>query len=235
MKKTLYIASVATVFAVLATALAAGAQTTTVSKSENSTSEQPMLQVGYAGKVLMRGTIASITSGGLTVTSWGGAWTVNVGTGVQVLPTAAGNDLTQFKVGDLVGVQGTVSQAANWTIDATLVRDWTYHTTITQERQTNIHSAEGTIKNGTARNYVGVASNVSGSSFTLAATDGGSSYTVNVASGAEVVNRSYLTLPLSSVSNGDNVRVWGVNASGTITAQVVRDISIPATSTSTSK
>ncbi len=234
MKKTLYIASVATVMAVLATALVAGAQTTTTAPTTTSASEQSMLQVGSAGKVLMRGTIASITSGGLTVTSWGGTWTVNVGTGAQVLPTAANNDLTQFKVGDFVGVQGTVSQSANWTIDATLVRDWTYRAAVTQERQTNIQSAQGTIKSGTARNYVGVASNVSGSSFTLSAT-GGTSYTVNVASGAEVVNRSYLTLPLASINSGDNVRVWGVNASGTITAQIVRDISIPATSTSTTK
>ena len=177
----------------------------------------------------MRGTIASIGSGSLTVTSWGGTWTVSVPSSAEILPAAAGNDLTQFKVGDFVGVQGTVDSTNNWTIDATLVRDWTYRAAVVQQRQTNIASARTTIEGGTPKNYAGVATNLSGSTFTL--TVNGVADTVNVASGAEVVNRSYLTLPLASINSGDSIRVWGVNASGTITAQIVRDMSIPATST----
>jgi hypothetical protein len=49
---------------------------------------------------------------------------------------------------------------------------------------------------------------------------------VNVAPGAQVLDEARLTIPLSSIQNGDTVRVWGTNASGTITAQIVRDISI---------
>ncbi|MGC9599379.1 MAG: hypothetical protein ABSE18_03280 [Minisyncoccia bacterium] len=230
MKKILCIASVATGVAVVATAFIAAAQTTAPAAASALTtaSEQPILQIGPAGKVLMRGTLASATSGALTVNSWGGVWTVNVGASAQVLPVAAGNDLAQFRTGDFVGVQGTVSQSANWTIDATLVRDWTYRQATVQEQKQNIQSAQTTIKSGTPRNYVGVASSLSGSSFTL--TVNGVADTVNVASGAEVVNRNWITLPLASINSGDNVRVWGVNASGTITAQIVRDVSIPATS-----
>lgn len=233
-KKILAGVGIASAAALLATSLVAGAQTTTNAPTTATTpptpAEQMLLQVGTAGKVLMRGTIASEASGVLTVTSWGGTWTVNVGASAQVLPVAAGNDLSQFKTGDFVGVQGMVSQSANWTIDATLVRDWTYRQAVNQQRQQNVQSARTTIQSGTPKNYVGTASGVSASSFSLAGANG-TTYTVNVASGAEVVNRNWLTLPLASIQNGDNVRVWGVNASGTITAQIMRDTTLPATTT----
>jgi hypothetical protein len=226
MKKTLYIASIAAGIAIAATALIAGAQTVTTTASP---SQPVILQVGPAGKVLMRGTVASVASGVITVNSWGGTWIVNVGASAQILPAAAGTDITQFKAGDFVGVQGTVSRSATWTIDATLVRDWTYRAAVTQERQQNIQSAQNTMRSGEPKNYVGVSSNMNGSSFTL--TVDGTVYAVNVAAGAEVVNENWITLPLVSISNGDNVRIWGVNASGTITAQIVRDVSVSATST----
>ena len=97
------------------------------------------------------------------------------------------------------------------------------------EQHQNIQSAQG-IRSGFPRDYIGTASGVSGSSFTLATTNG-TSYAVNVASGAEVVNRNWLTLPLASIQSGDSVRVYGVNSSGTITAQIVRDVTLSATST----
>lgn len=214
----------------LATALIAGAQTATTTTPTSVTPPvQPqVLDVNSTGRVLLRGTIASIASGVLTVNGWGGVWTVNVGSGARVLPVAAGNDLTQFKTGDFVGVQGTVSTSANWTIDATLVRDWTYRAAVTQQERQNVQNAKGIRQSG-PRDYVGTASNVSGSSFTL--TVNGAADTVNVASGAEIVNRNWVTMPLASVQSGDNVRVWGVNASGTITAQIVRDVTLPAKST----
>ncbi len=206
-------------------AFAQTASTTVQSTVTTPTHSQPMvLEVGSAGRVLMRGTIASIASGVLTVNSWGGVWTVNVGSGTQILPAAAGNDITQFKTGDFVGIQGTISQVANFTIDATLVRDWTYRTAITQEQKQNIQSAQG-IRNGYPRDYIGTASCVSGTSFSLT-TANGTSYTVNTASNTEVVNRNWITLPLSSISSGDNVRVYGVNSSGTIAAQIIRDVTI---------
>lgn len=89
------------------------------------TSAQPtVLEVNPNGKVLLRGTIDSVSAGSITVKSWGGSWTVNISSATQLLPAKLNNDITQFKTGDFVGVQGKVSQLANWTIDATLVRSW---------------------------------------------------------------------------------------------------------------
>lgn len=228
MKKFFIGIGVAAGIAILASAFIAGAQTT-ASATQNSApskpSERMILQAGPEGRALLRGTIDSVSSGSLTVKSWGGDWTVNVGE-ATVLPAAAGNDLTRFKTGDFVGVQGTVSQSAGWTIDATLVRDWTERQAVNQERKQNIQSVRQTIKSETPRNYQGTASNVNGSSFTL--TVDGAADAVNIASGAKVVNRNWLTLSPSGIRNGDTVRVWGINASGTITAEVVRDVSIPA-------
>jgi len=85
---------------------------------------QPMvLQVGPEGKVLLRGIVSAVGASSLTVKSWGGDWIVNVHSSARVLPENA--TLSQFAVGDFVGAQGMVNQSALWTIDATLVRDWT--------------------------------------------------------------------------------------------------------------
>ncbi|HVO28884.1 MAG TPA: hypothetical protein VMT81_02805 [Candidatus Paceibacterota bacterium] len=214
--------------AVFATALVAGAQTTATAMANT---PQPMvLQVSQTGSVLMRGTVASVGTGSLTVNGWGGVWTVNVPSSAQILPASMGTDVSQFQAGDFVGVQGTVDQTGSWTIDATLVRDWTDHGTPTAAQKQNIQAAHET-QQSAPRDYIGTAGAVNGTSFTLAGNDG-TSYTVNVPAGIEIVNRNWVTLPLANIMSGDNVRVYGVNASGTITAQIVRDTTIPENSTS---
>jgi hypothetical protein len=219
------IASIAT----FATILVASAQITTSTGAVLPVkAERPILEVDPEGKVLMRGTIVSVGSKSLTVNSWGGTWTVNVSPTTKVLPEATGNDLTNLKQGDFVGIQGTVSQSSQLTIDAVLIRDWTYHQTLNQERQQNIKSANALKKSMAPKNYVGTASNVSDNSFTL--TINGVANTVNVAPGAKIVNRNWITIKLSDIKDGDNVRVWGTNDNGTITASIVRDVSIPKTS-----
>jgi len=69
---------------------------------------------------------------------------------------------------------------------------------------------------------------ISDNSFTL--TINGVANTVNVTSGAKVVNRNWLNIKVSDIKDGDNVRVWGTNDNGTITASIIRDVSIPKTS-----
>ena len=81
--------------------------------------EPMMLQIEPKGNALLRGTINSVASNSLVVKSWGGNWTVNFSSSTKLMP----NDIAQFKVGDFIGVQGTVNQASSWTIDATLMRD----------------------------------------------------------------------------------------------------------------
>ena len=234
MKKTLLRAGIVAMGSVLALTLMAGAETGSVNANVNSngnamgnSSQAMVLQIEGGGKVLLRGTIDSIGSNTLTVKSWGGDWTVNVPSSAELMPTNANHDLTQLKTGDFVGVQGTVSQSANWTVDATLVRDRTAEQTVSQQQKDNAQSAKETMKSEAPRNFQGTVSNLNGSSFTLATQDG-TTFTVNVAPGAQVVNQTWLTLATSGIKNGDTVRVWGANASGTITAQIVRDITIGA-------
>lgn len=223
MKKALAGTGIAIGLLVAAT-LIASAQTATTTTATTPPASQPMvLQVNKDGKALLRGTIASLGSGTLTVNGWGGTWTVNVGSSVQVLPASAGG-LSGFKTGDYVGVQGTVSQSASWTVDATLVRDWTERQAVSQEVKQNVQEANQIRNTNRPRDYVGTASNVGSSSFTLTASSG-TAYTVNVAANAEVVGKGWKSIAFSSIQTSDNVRVYGVNASGTIAAQIVRDIS----------
>ncbi len=228
-KQVIIGASVAAAAAVLATTLVASAQTATSSTPSAVSHSQPMVvQIGPNGRALLRGTIASVSTGVLTVNSWGGVWTVNVGSGAKVLPAVSGNDLSQFKQGDFVGVEGTVSEGANWTIDATLVRDWTYRAAVGQEVKQNIKEVRQIERANRPRDYIGTASNVSTDSFTL--TVGSTAYTVSPTSGAKIVNRNWVTIPLSDIQANDHVRAWGTEASGTISAAIVRDVSIPAPS-----
>ena len=72
------------------------------------------------GDITLRGTVQSVSSTSLTVKTWGGVWTINIGPSTTLLPT---NDLSKMLVGDFVGVIGTVSQDSQ-TVAATYVRDW---------------------------------------------------------------------------------------------------------------
>lgn len=229
MKKLTIGTGIAVGAALLAAGIMASAQTatTTVPTTNTPTESQPMiLQINKNGKILLRGTVASVTNGTMTVQSWGGTWTIDVGSSAEILPAAAGSDITQFKTGDFVGVEGTVVEGSLWTVNATIVRDWTYRNAVNAQEKQNAQKARQIKSDSRPRDYVGIASNVSGTSFTL--TVNGTAYTVNAASGAEVVNRVWVAMPLSGIQANDNVRVWGVNANGTITAEIVRDASIPA-------
>lgn len=196
-----------------------------------SSSPQPkqsmVLQVGPEGRTLLRGTITTVNAGSLGVKSWGGDWTVKVSATTEIVPEAAGHDLTKFKVGDYVGVQGLMNQTQAWTVDAKLVRDWTYRHEVREEKKQNIQAIHQTMKNETPRNYQGTASNVSGSTFTLTVEK--IVYAVSVASNAKVLNRNFLTASLADIKNGDTVRVWGLRTNTAIMAEIVRDISLPRT------
>lgn len=200
----------------------ASAQTATTSTT-SSTSIPMVLNVSASGKVLLRGTVDAVSATSLTVTSYGGQWTINVPSTAQVLPQ--GVALTSFQQGDFVGVQGSINSSANWTVDATLVRDWTQRQAISQQVKQNVQDIKSTIQSG-PHNFAGTLSNLSGQTFTLTGTDG-NAYTVTLSSGAEVVEKNYRTLDFTQVQNGDSVRVWGTAASSTITASVFRDLSIP--------
>ena len=148
MKKIFSGAGIIAVGSVLALSLIASADNVSLNINANANSNEMAkssqamtLQVGSSGRVMLRGTIDSVGANSLMVKSWGGSWTVNVIGATQILPANGNHSITSFKAGDFVGIQGTVSQSASWTIDATLVRDRTQQQTIGDERSQNIKEA----------------------------------------------------------------------------------------------
>ncbi len=180
---------------------------------------QPVVNVGPNGNTLLRGTLSAVGTTTLTVKSWGGDWTVNVSTSTQLMPMTM---MSQFKVGDFVGVQGTASTTGLWTVDAKLVRDWSARKEAGDTRK----EIQDMMKASTPRNWEGVATNVNvaGNTFTL--TVDGTAYTVTLATGAKVVNQAYGVLSLADIKSGDTVRIYATISGTTATASVVRDVSV---------
>ncbi|MDE1919585.1 MAG: hypothetical protein KGH56_02680 [Patescibacteria group bacterium] len=213
----------------LAFAGTAFAQTTTTEAQATTaapaaSAQRMLLQIGPAGKVLLRGTIGSVSSGSITVKSWGGDWTVNVPTSARVLPQGAA--ITDFKAGDFVGVQGSVNQGASWTVDATLVRDWTARQALNQEIKSNVQAVRETMTSG-PRTIQGTVSNLDSTAQTFTLTNAaGTAYSVSLSSGAKILARNWATLDFGKVSNGDTVRVYGTVASSAISASIFRDVSV---------
>ena len=200
-------------------ALTASAQTTT-------TPAQQIIQIGAAGKVLLRGTISSVAAGVITVNSWGGAWTVDVPSTAQVLPASVNNDITQFKTGDFIGVQGTVSTSANWTINATLVRDWTYiKSTTTQTTTTTPPVTQGSQGLRAYNGVFGTVSAISGTTLTVTsnAQNGGTATTYIVDASSATVTKAGATSTLSAIAVGDTVMIQGTVSGTSITATTIND------------
>jgi len=192
-----------------------------VKKSMRGEHEGPemIVQIGPNGKTTLRGTVKTVGSASLTVTSWGGDWVVNILTSTNVMPV---NDLTKFKTGDFVGVHGSVNQSAAFTIDARIVRNWAEKI----EVMTNKQEIKRIMKAESSRNWQGTVSNINVSSRSFALTIDDVAYTVNVTADAKIVNEKFATINFADIKNGDRARVWGPSLETTITASVVRDISI---------
>lgn len=194
-----------------------------------------VVQIGPNGKTTLRGTIKTVGSASFTVTSWGGDWTVNVPASANVMPT----DITQFKVGDFVGVQGAINQGAPWTVDAKIVRDWTAKAVVQEnkqmvktERHNNQQEIKDVMKSESPKNWQGIATNINVAAKTFTFTVDGVAYTVTLVGEAKVVDKMFLSTDLAKVKEGDTVRVWGPITGTTINAYVFRDISLtPMTNT----
>ncbi len=84
---------------------------------------KPMVvQISPNGNVLLRGTVVSVGSNSLAIKSWAGDWTINISPSTEFMPNT---NISQFKTGDFIDVQGYVNQNGSWTIDATSVSDLT--------------------------------------------------------------------------------------------------------------
>lgn len=86
-----------------------------------------VLSVNGAGQTLVRGVAQSVTRDSITISGWGGTWTIQAGARGRVIPAgpSGANDLSAIKQGDFVGAQGIIVPDKPLTVVATFVRDWT--------------------------------------------------------------------------------------------------------------
>jgi hypothetical protein len=171
-----------------------------------------VLQIGEKGNVLLRGTVSATTANTVTVKSWGGDWTVNIIATTQLMPG------TGMTVGDFVGVQGMINSSAAWTIDAKLVRDWSVRKQAQENKQE--------IKMMMARNWEGVVVGDVNADGSFKLKVGEVTYDIKMASGAKVVTKNYGVAASGAIKMGDTVRVYGLASGTTITASVIRDVSL---------
>ncbi len=192
-------------------------------QSASSAPEPMVLQVNKNGSVLMRGTVDSVSSGSLSVKSWGGDWTVDIGASARVLPSSL--TLANFKQGDFVGLIGT-ADSNDMTITATLIRDWSARQALSQEAKSNHQAVRATLADR-PRVIQGTLSNLNTTAATFTLTNAaGTVYTVSLDSGAKILGRNWVTITLSQAATGNTVRVYGVVSGSTIAASVFRDVSV---------
>lgn len=188
------------------------------------------LSITRGGHVFIRGTVDSVGTDYVMVKSYGGSWKVMVSDKTEVLPKVASGaiDLSKFTVGDYVGAIGAVSLSEDWTINARILRDHTEGKALMSDRKENRKTeralrrhAESTV----ARVTVGTVGDISGASFTITTASG--AITADTGNTTKFVNRKWNTIAFGDIKSGDKIRVYGVVASSTSAAQVVRDLSIP--------
>ena len=79
-----------------------------------------VLEINKNGQGRLRGVVASVSAASITVSGWGGVWTVNTTAGTTF---SGATSIADIKVGDFVGVMGTFAKEG-WMVNATIVRDW---------------------------------------------------------------------------------------------------------------
>ena len=91
-----------------------------------STPKPMALTVSASGNTLIRGTVKSVSTNSISISTWGGAWTIAIASDTQFAP---GTTLASITVGDFVGVNGMAS-ADSPTVTADYVRNWTEKTDV---------------------------------------------------------------------------------------------------------
>lgn len=185
-----------------------------------------VVEINANGKILLRGTITSVASSSFAVKSWGGVWTVYVASDTELYPKVTGiNDLSYFKVGDMIGVRGSVVENATLTINARLVRNWTERKEKRDEKKAVKDIMRDSRENGVGRVFVGDVGAIASTSFVF--TSDGKNFTVNTSGTTKLLNKTWLPIVYADIHQGDHVNVFGTAASSTIQATVVRDTSLP--------
>lgn len=193
MIKNKIVVLVSGVIAVSALAVSiAGAETTTTASTVSITTTPIVklaVQINASGKATLDGSIASVSASAITVNSWGGVWTINIGPDTKLVRRFGGTSTTsEFMVGDVVSVSGMASKDAAWTINAKNVKDMSIQ----------------------ARNasFSGVISNLNGNTFSLATRE---RKTVSVTMNADVkVRVGEKATTTAALANGVTASVSGV-------------------------
>ncbi len=189
-----------------------------------------MINVDGSGNILVRGTVVTVGASSVTVNSWGGNWTIQPAPTAQMFPVGpnGGRDLSGIRVGDFLGVDGTIAPGQSFSVSANVIHDWTTAPAavvgVPNTGAPPAASGSATIPAGESL-YTGTVSNLGTDTFTLT-DDLGNSYMVSVPAGAIVWNNARTATPLSSVQPGDAIRIDGTLSGTTITASVVRDTSL---------
>ena len=178
----------------------------------------------------MRASVKSVGTNSIVVDGWGGTWIIRTNAATQVISNASNaiGDVSAIAVGDFIGVSGSMARDQVYTVDATLVRDWTTNplaaASTPSTTTTTTTSTFTTTTSATVPLYTGTASAIGADSFTLTSLDG-TEYTVMTDSSTVFLNTARATIAFSDIESGDSIRVNGSLSDSTITATVVRDIS----------
>lgn len=214
---------------VLSLALVVTALFAIPASAQNSTTTAPMpmvIEADGSGNILLRGTVQSRGDNSIRVQSWGDStWTVNTTSSSTVTPLGPNGpgDLSGVNNGDFVGVQGTINQNQDMTIDATIVRNWTAApaTTGNSTENTPAETPSPTATQSTL--YIGTVSSSGGAPLEITDSNG-TMYAVD-ASNAVLWNTARSTISFADIQPGDTLRIEGVLVGNILTASIVRDIS----------
>lgn len=174
------------------------------------------VDIGPKGNVVLRGSVGSVGTNSVVVKSWGGDWTVSVGTDTKFSSREnAVVKLSDIKVGDVVMVHGAMKPNAGLTVEARQIKDL-----FIPDRTAVIR---------------GAIAAVSGSSLTVKSGD--VSWTVNTTAATKITSKFDIATTLASMKAGDEVMVKGVVVAGsvnTVDASEVKNVSLPLNAASRS-
>jgi hypothetical protein len=164
------------------------------------------------GNGFIEGMVTAVGTNSFTLSSWGGPWTIDVGSSTQVIEHYGHPALlSDFQVGDYVRVDGSVASDTPWTVVASVVRDVT------------LQYALGT--------FHGTINAVSGNSFTFQSVERGL-IMVNVASTTSI-DVNGISSTMSALTDNMTGMVFGNwdRANTNLTAVTVQVNGATATST----
>lgn len=224
-----------------------------------------VVDVRSDGSALVRGMVTGVDTNAITLTSWGGTWTIRTDAS-QIIsgPPDGSSVISAISPGDFVGAAGTMATDQTLALNATLVRNWTTSPFTGDTGDTATSSPSGTpggaTEGGTggtvegigipdtatstgtpedteateipdsagaaedrdaAQTWTGSVDTITDASFTFTDSSG-TSYTVEMGPGAQLVNEQGEIITFNDMDEGDDVTIEGTLQRGsTIEAQMI--------------